>query len=244
MKEIRLLIVDTDNTATRTLCECLSRRPEFKVVGMATDGAQAQTLLESVKPDIVLMDLLLPKMDGICLLKWIQSMRHPPVVICQSEFYSSASIEVARRNGAGYYVFKPLPADNVASILTEYASLLQDAQKSREDRDAILESDEHMRRIHGALDALGFSTRYNGCAYLAESVRLTMESPMMLHNLSSGLYRELSARLNVSPESVERSIRTAIAAANADGHLEREIGGAPTNKACIQHILRLVDSSK
>lgn len=244
MKETRLLIVDTDTASAHALCSYLSRRPEFRVIGTASDGIQAQTLLESAKPDIVLMDLLLPRMDGICLLKHIQSMKCPPIAICQSEFYSPTSIEAARRNGASYYIFKPLSIDSLTNILLEYAAMLNEAQKRQEDHKAIARSDERMSRIHHALQSLGFSSRYSGSAYLAESILLSMESPMMLHNLSSGLYRELSTRLSVSPESVERSIRTAIAAANAGGRLTRELGGTPTNKACIQHILHMMNSSE
>ena len=81
MKETRLLIADTNISMTSALSEQLSKDPRFRIVGTTADGAEAEMLLESAKPDMVLMDLLLPAVDGLFLLKEIQHMKHPPVVI-------------------------------------------------------------------------------------------------------------------------------------------------------------------
>ena len=244
MKEVRLLIADTDTTMTSALVERLSKESGFKIVGTATDGAQAEMLLSSAKPDMVLMNLLLPHVDGFTLLKQIQCMKHPPVVICQSEFYSVASIEAVRRNGASYYIFKPIALSSIVNVLVEYAALLIDEEQMRQNRLELEDSDERMNRIRRILHDLGFSAKYSGSTYLAESVLLTQESPMALHNMSSGLYKTLSERLHVSPAAIEHSIRTAIAAADANQSLTQQIGAAPTNKACIQYILRMLNSQQ
>ena len=242
MKETRLLIADTDIAMANNITEQLSRDPGFKIVGTATDGAEAEMLLESAKPDMVLMNLLLPEVDGLFLLKQMQRMKHPPVVICESEFHSAASIEAAQRNGASYYIFKPLALSSVINVLVEYAALMRDEEHLHQTHLSLHSSEDRMIRIHRILNDLGFSAKYSGSAYLAESVRLTQESPMILHNMSSGLYPMLSDQLHVSSASIERSIRTAIAAANADDSLSRRIGDTPTNKTCIQYVLRMLDS--
>ena len=77
MKETRLLIADTDIAMANNITEQLSRDPGFKIVGTATDGAEAEMLLESAKPDMVLMDLLLPEVDGLFLLKQMQPASKP-----------------------------------------------------------------------------------------------------------------------------------------------------------------------
>ena len=69
---------------------------------------------------------------------------------------------------------------------------------------------------------------------------LAMETPTILHNLRSGLYPILARKFNSTPASVERNMRTAIAAANSNGRLSEYIGEAPTNKNCIQYTLRQV----
>ena len=66
----------------------------------------------------------------------------------------------------------------------------------------------------------------------------------MLHNMSTGLYQKLSERQHVSSASIERSMRTAISAANADDSLTRRIGDTPTNKTCIQYVLHLLNSQQ
>ena len=244
MKETRLLIADTDIVMTKNIAEQLSRDPGFRIVGTAADGEEAEILLESAKPDMVLMNLLLPGVDGLYLLKKMQHMKHPPVVICESEFHTAASIEAAQRNGASYYIFKPLAINSVINVLVEYAALMRDEEHLRQIHSQLRDSESRMVRIHQALSNLGFSAKYSGSTYLAESIRLAQESPLIQHNMSSGLYPMLSEQLHVSPASIERSIRTAITAADADESLTRRIGETPTNKTCIQYVLRMLNSQQ
>lgn len=244
MKETRLLIADTNISMTSALSEQLSKDPRFRIVGTTADGAEAEMLLESAKPDMVLMDLLLPAVDGLFLLKEIQHMKHPPVVICQSEFHSVASIEAAQRNGASYFIFKPLSLSSVINVLVEYAALLRDEEQLRQTHLELGNRDDRMGQIYQILHELGFSAKYSGSTYLAESIRLAQESPLMLHNMSTGLYQKLSERQHVSSASIERSMRTAISAANADDSLTRRIGDTPTNKTCIQYVLHLLNSQQ
>lgn len=241
MKTYRLLIADPDEALISSLSTYLARRPEFKIVGTANTGYRALSLIHSTHPDVVLTDLLLPGVDGVSLLKEIQKQKQPPVVICQSEFCSAASLEAAQKNGASYFMYKPADFRSLASILLEYASLAEASHALRESEMIMAESSANRFRIHEIMRRLGFSMKYSGSICIAESVSLALTSPMMLHNMRTGLYAELSAQLHISPSSIERNMRTAIAVANMDGHLSALLGGTPTNKSCIQYILRQVN---
>ncbi len=238
MIETSLLIVDTDAALTDALRRYLSKDRTFHVVGTTDTGTEALAMIQAHQPDIVLMDLLLPGMDGISLLRRMRSLQKAPVAICLTEFYSALCVNAVRRSGASYYIFKPAPFESVATVLREYAALIHEHAVRRTRESEAREEDEFILRIHGELRELGFSPRYSGSGYLAECVALALRSPMLLQNLSSGVYRELSLRNNVSAESIERNLRTAIAATDADGHLSAQIGCTPTNRACIQYVLR------
>ena len=143
---------------------------------------------------MVLMDLLLPEMDGLCLLKRMQSMKKPPIAICLSEFYSALCVDAARRSGASYYIFKPATLESIASILREYAELSRESVQRAQFKQEALEEDEYILRIHRELNDLGFSPKYIGSGYLAECIALALKSPMLMQNLEQGVYRELSVR--------------------------------------------------
>lgn len=238
MLETRLLIVNTDAAMSDALRSHLSKDRNLRVIGTADTGTKALSIIQSEHPDMVLMDLLLPEMDGLCLLKRMRAMKKPPIAICLSEFYSALCVDAARRSGASYYIFKPASLESIASVLREYAALSRCAARHAQIEKDAREEDEYILRIHRELNELGFSPKYIGSAYLAECIALALKSPMLLQNLTNGVYRELSQRNNVSAESIERNLRTAIAATDADGRLTEQFGRTPTNRECIQLILR------
>ena len=124
MNEYRLMVVDSDAEYANYISGFLTGNAGFRLAGLATDGATALKILKRTKIDIVLIDPLLPGVDGISVLKTIRRMKESPVVICISEAYTSFSIELARRNGASYYVYKPIEPDSLAQVITEYIEMI------------------------------------------------------------------------------------------------------------------------
>lgn len=241
MKNNRLVIVDADRAYLENLVSHLRRHSDLNIVGTANDGIGARALIQSAHPDLVLMNPLLPGLDGMCLMKYMQQKKCPPLIICQLECCTPSTLEAMRRNGADYCIFKTMDLESVTIVLNEYADIAREDKHAKQLRESLNSADADRQRIHESMRALGFSQRYCGCEYIAESVLLATVSPMLLHNLTTGLYPELAVRFRISPASIERNIRTAIAAANVDGHLSACIGSTPTNKTCIQYILRQVN---
>lgn len=242
MKEYRLLIIEPDIAYANFLADRLARHPGIRIVGTEHEGVRALGKIRRQKPDLVLMEPMVSGMDGICLLKAMQKMKQPPTTVCFSSFYSAISVESARRSGASYFVYKPVESDSLATILLNCAESAEELRRVRQSQ-VSLEEDARVRNVYAILRELGFNAKYSGSRYLLNSVILSCESPMLLHNLSSGLYRRLSEQTNVSPAAIERSIRTAISAADESGALTERLGAAPTNKSCIQCILRILNQN-
>ena len=241
MNEYRLVIVDSDADCANRTARFLSGTARFRIVGTAADGAAALKMVKTVKPDVVLLDPLLPGIDGLCLMKAIRTLKCSPVVICISEAYTSFSLELARRNGASYYLYKPVELESLAQVLTECCTMAVEKRKLESACEEISHTGEISRRIHSLLCELGFSFKLSGSEYIAKSVELAMESPMALHNFSTGIYPTMAEWLHVSPACIERSMRTAIAFADSDGKLTAKIGARPTNKTCIRYLLHALE---
>lgn len=237
MKNYRTMILDADAAFLNTLTNCFSEFPRLHIIDAISNGAEALNKIHSEKPDVLLMDILLPGLDGISLLKELHALKDPPAIVCLSEFYSRTSVEAARKYGADYFLVKPLNPSSIARVLLECADLaFEDRQRQKESVSADPES-EIAVRIQKLLKDLGFSPRYHGTTYLAEAVLLLHQSPMFLRNLNNGLYQEIAERMHTTPSCIERSIRTAIAVADTDKSLTERLGCAPTNKACIRFLL-------
>ncbi len=244
MSKYRLMIADSDEGYTRHLEHCLSQSDALTLVGVCNSGADVMSKIRSAKPDILLMDPILPGMDGVSILKQLRGVKSSVhTVVCQSQFFSATSIELARRYGAAYYMYKPVDPQSLFDVLVGCADVNAEAAKMRATGIGISRNDELGRATINLMHELGFSSRHTGSAYIARSVAIVRESPMAMHNLSTGLYPRLAEEMSTTPANVERSIRTAVSHANSDNRLARRIGDTPTNKAVLRYISRMVENA-
>ena len=106
MNKIRLLIVDDHPVVRDGLHGMLDGQPDFEVVGEAGDGVEAVKLAETLKPDIVLMDLRMPVMDGVAALGEIKARNLQLQVLVLTTYDSDADILPAIEAGAAGYLLK------------------------------------------------------------------------------------------------------------------------------------------
>lgn len=105
---IRALIVDDHNSMRRVVRMLLERSGEVKVVAEAQDGAQALRAIEEVKPDVVVLDIYMQRLDGFEVLSALQKTPDAPKVVMLSMNDSSAVVEKALNNGASAFVPKKM----------------------------------------------------------------------------------------------------------------------------------------
>ena len=106
MDKIRLVIVDDHPVVRDGLRGMLESQPDFEVAGEASDGSAAVSLAESLKPDIVLMDLRMPVMDGVTALREIKTHNPQVQILVLTTYDSDADILPAIEAGAAGYLLK------------------------------------------------------------------------------------------------------------------------------------------
>jgi two-component system chemotaxis response regulator CheY len=111
--KMRVLLVD-DYDMTRTLLKIILRGGRFDVVGEATDGVEAVEMCARLKPDIVLLDVVMPKMNGIEALGHIKQQEHQALVLMVTSADEAAVVDEAMALGAGGFIVKPF---NTASVM-------------------------------------------------------------------------------------------------------------------------------
>ncbi len=110
---IRALIVDDHDVVRQGLRMYLGLDEEFEVVGEAKDGVEALALARSLRPDVVIMDILMPRMDGIAATEAIRSELPAVEVIALTSVLEDGSVASAVRAGAAGYVLKTTDADEL-----------------------------------------------------------------------------------------------------------------------------------
>jgi len=118
---IRILIADDHHVVRQGLRMFLSLDAEFEVVGEAADGAEAVRLARELKPDVVLMDLIMPVMDGIAAIQTIRNELPEVEVIALTSVLEDASVIGAIRAGAMGYLLKDAQADELCRVVKAVA---------------------------------------------------------------------------------------------------------------------------
>lgn len=224
MRKIQLLIVDSDQTYTSEVAGFLTVMKDVEIAGIAHDGLDAQKAILRLRPEVVVMDLVLRRLNGISLLKSIGTLpvsERPVCIIC-TYFGSETAIQCAQKSGADYFLNKPVPLFQLYECILDTAAARRQAALDTQLSAAAYAKSDPASIQHALLEA-GISPRLSGFYYLEEALRLVIKNDHLLNNCSRGLYAEIGKNLKTSSSCVERCIRTAIhtASARAESALPR-----------------------
>ena len=120
-RTIRLLIVDDHPVVRSGLQGMLASQPDFEVVGEAQDGSEGVTLARRLKPDVILMDLRMPEMDGVTAIGRIKEDRPEAQVLVLTTYESDADILRAIETGASGYLLKDAPREDLYAAIRAVA---------------------------------------------------------------------------------------------------------------------------
>lgn len=213
---VKILIADGNDEFCGHLKQTLERSGGYEVVGIADDGEKALALLSSEQPDVLVLDLLLSKADGISILKQAHSMEKQPVALVLSGFMTEYVGNMAVSLGVQYFMAKPCDFELVAERIREIVATEQQARAMTARRGEI--NIEAM--VTSIIHEIGVPAHIKGYQYLRTGVQLVVESPEMINRITKELYPTIARRFNTSSSKVERAIRHAIEVAWARGRID------------------------
>ncbi|TDB96838.1 response regulator transcription factor [Actinomadura sp. 7K534] len=119
---IRVLIVDDDALVRAGLSMMLSNADDLEIVGDVADGAEVVAAVNQYRPDVVLMDIRMPRLDGLAATELLRSRREPPEIIILTTFDSDDHIVRAMRAGASGFLLKHTPPPDIIRAIREVAA--------------------------------------------------------------------------------------------------------------------------
>jgi DNA-binding NarL/FixJ family response regulator len=122
MTATRVLIVDDDALVRGALSMMLSGAKGFVVVGEAGDGAEVTAVVEATQPDVVLMDIRMPRVDGITATGWVRQRPYPPEVVVLTTFDADENVLRALRAGAAGFLLKDTPPERIVDAIRKVAA--------------------------------------------------------------------------------------------------------------------------
>ena len=237
-KRTSILIADNSEEFCGSLSTALQRTERFNLVGTACDGEQAMQLLEERKPDILVLDLMLAKKDGLSILKSMTGWERRPAVVATSGFMTDYVASAAAGLGVAYLILKPCDMEALVDRLEE---LRGDTGRSIPVRRAPGQSIEAL--VTGIIHESGGPAHIMGYQYLREAIIIAVGDMDVINAITKVLYPQVAKTFQTTPSRVERAIRHAIEVAWDRGDLDtlqRFFGytvsntkGKPTNSEFI-----------
>lgn len=221
----KTLVIADDNLALCTsIKEFLATRDDYEVVGIANNGVQAIELVETAKPDYLLLDIVMPELDGFGVLSAIEGKK--PVVVMMSQLASDGFVQKAMQFGASYFLAKPFDYSRLIDVLNEFSSTPQQTVKAL--RPSTLTPAPATSKKVRTLDekianlfiSVGIPAHIKGYQFLREAIKMTIDTPDIINSITKRLYPSIAERFQTSPSKVERAIRHAIEVAWSRGKIE------------------------
>ena len=211
-----VFIADSAEDFCSGLTAALQRADGFRVVGTAGDGEQAIRMIEEKKPDILVLDLMLAKKDGISVLKAIANMEHKPITLATSAFLTEYVSTAAANLGVRYLMLKPCDMAALVERMEEIRggeSLRYPVQR-RNDKVSI------ETLVTNIIHEIGVPAHIKGYQYLREAIIIAVNDMDVINAITKVLYPEVAKAFGTTPSRVERAIRHAIEVAWDRGDLD------------------------
>ena len=191
----KLLIADCNEDYRAALAAALSS--QYHVL-CCRSGTEAMALLQKELPDILVLDLMLPELDGLTLLERIAAMGIRPMVLASTPILSDYVNSSAQRLGIEYLVRKPCDIDAIASRIRDLSRRLKSPEPHV----------DPVNFVSSLLLSLSISTKHDGFIYLREAILRMAKDPAQ--SVTKLLYPEIAHICGCNKDNVERSIRTAL----------------------------------
>ncbi len=226
MEKLKVLIAEDNPRIASTLESILQEDSEIEVTGKAEDGVEALALVEETEPDVLLLDLIMPKLDGLGVLEKIHKDSNGakrPEVIVISAIAQERVTESAFELGAAYYVLKPFDREVILSRVQHFKPgaktkfIMAPEERIRSDQAARynLESD-----VTNIIHEIGVPAHIKGYQYLRDAIMMSVDDSEMLNSITKILYPSIAKQHNTTPSRVERAIRHAIEVAWSRGKVD------------------------
>ena len=258
-EKITVLIADDNQEFSMTLASFLDKQDEIEVVGVAKDGNEAIDIIANKMPDVVLLDVIMPHLDGIGVLEKINMIKleKKPICVMISAVGQDKITQKAIELGAEYYVIKPFDIEVLLKRIRElknYKPVQNNNFISKETKSKYIEIPQNVMKSDSNLEALvtnvihevGVPAHIKGYQYLREAIMMVVGDIDVINQITKTLYPRIAQKFETTPSRVERAIRHAIEVAwgrgqadvveNIFGYTISASKGKPTNSEFIAMI--------
>lgn len=230
MEKMNVAIADDNERMLQLLGDIIRSDEDLQIVGTAKDGEEACRMIKEKEPDVVLLDIVMPKLDGLGVMDKINNdttLKKHPSFIMISAIGNEKITEDAFDLGADYYIMKPFDNEMVINRIKHVKRKGDSSSKHSEIRkvNAYEKQEEYSTRnlegdVTNIIHEIGVPAHIKGYQYLREAIMMSVEDMEMLNSITKVLYPTIAKKYQTTPSRVERAIRHAIEVAWSRGKMD------------------------
>lgn len=227
-EKLNVAIADDNEKILCMLGDILEQDKEINIVGKAKNGEEAINIIREKQPDIMLIDLIMPKFDGLTVMDKINkdtSIKKRPSFIVMSAIGQETITDNAFAMGASYYIMKPFDNDMVINRIKSIK--INNNKKIHENRKINVNENksEYIERnlesdVTNIIHELGVPAHIKGYQYLRDGIIMTVKDMEMMNSITKILYPTIAKKHQTTASRVERAIRHAIEVAWNRGKMD------------------------
>jgi two-component system response regulator (stage 0 sporulation protein A) len=244
IEQTKVLVADDNRDFCQVLRTCLEQEEDLDLVGTCYNGVEALEMTEQTTPDVLILDLVMPHLDGIGVLERLTSWEHKPRVIILTAFGHEGVTQRAVELGAEYFIIKPFDLEVLVHRIRQLASgSTRTAAAPSNLSHAPLNARSLELEVTGLIHEIGIPAHIKGYHFLRDAILMVAQRVELLSGVTKELYPAIAMKYRTTPSRVERAIRHAIEVAWNRGNLDvihRLFGytvsyerGKPTNSEFI-----------
>jgi two-component system response regulator (stage 0 sporulation protein A) len=223
LSKIRVLLADDNREFAELLEEHLSVQEDIEVIGVAHHGGEVLEMLKQRVPDVLVLDIIMPHLDGLGVLEQLQQMNLGPTpkVIMLTAFGQENITHRAVELGASYYILKPFDLDVLTHRIRQIKGLGSPSPVIKAQAAPLAARSQNLdANITNVIHEIGVPAHIKGYLYLREAISMVYNEVDLLGAITKTLYPRIAEKYNTTPSRVERAIRHAIEVAWSRGNMD------------------------
>lgn len=222
MQKIKVGLADDNREVVHLIDEYLRIQKDIEVVGVSYNGLECIQMIKDEKPDVLLLDIIMPHMDGLAVLEEIRREDLCPNVIMLTAFGQEDVTKKAVELGAAYFIVKPFDMENLTNHIRQVSgkrsTLIQQSSASYVQQENNIKNLD--ASITNIIHEIGIPAHIKGYMYLREAISMVYHDIELLGSITKVLYPDIAKKFKTTSSRVERAIRHAIEVAWSRGNID------------------------
>jgi two-component system, response regulator, stage 0 sporulation protein A len=226
LNKIKVCIVDDNRELVSLLGDYISSQDDMEIAGIAHNGQECLEMLEEVDPDVLVLDIIMPHLDGLAVLERLRELNKPslPNVIMLTAFGQEDVTKKAVDLGASYFILKPFDMEDLCSHIRQVSSKGSAVTRKAFSQSYRPQIDQKPKNLDACITniihEIGVPAHIKGYLYLREAISMVYNDIELLGSITKVLYPDIAKKYNTTASRVERAIRHAIEVAWSRGNID------------------------